>query len=282
MTEHSVIEPGSAIARALSSRGPLSEDIGSRDGVCEKHGTYTSEGKRYLIVDPPREIWSSCPTCLGEREAAEASVAAAREAELLRARTESMMQQTCIPARFVGRTLDTFKADSDGQARALRVCRRFADEFDANLRTGASLILSGMPGTGKSHLAAGIIQAILPAHVGVYVTMMDLIRMLRDTWRKDSTKSEADVLAQLSSVPLLVVDEIGLQYGTDGERTLFTDVMDRRYRDQRPVILITNQGPEDFRVTVGDRVYDRLTEVARWIPFEWQSYRTSARKEAQR
>ena len=58
--------------------------------------------------------------------------------------------------------------------------------------------------------------------------------------------------------------------------------MDRRYRDQRPVILITNQGPEDFRVTVGDRVYDRLTEVARWIPFEWQSYRTSARKEAQR
>ena len=132
-------------------------------------------------------------------------------------------------------------------------------------------MLSGNPGTGKSHLAAAILQFILPKHVGAYMTLMDLIRKLRDTWRRDSEMSESQLLAKLQAIPLLVIDEVGVQYGTDGERSILFDVMDRRYREMRPTILMTNLGKDDFRAAVGDRVFDRLTEVARWVPFDWQS-----------
>ena len=263
---------------AWSYPAKLSEELGAEDRVCDQHGTYTATGKRILITVPPRDIWTGCPACQAAAKQAEQDQAEAKRTQDQLARVQALLQQTAIPGRFIGRTIDNYVAETEGQIKALAICRRYAEQFDQGLRTGASLILSGLPGTGKSHLAGGILQALLPRHVGVYVTMMDLIRMLRDTWRKDSEESETSVLQQLAQVPLLVVDEIGVQYGTDAERTLFFDVMDRRYRNCMPVILLTNQGMQDFRATVGDRVYDRLTEVARWVAFDWPSHRAQMRK----
>lgn len=274
-------ETAVGIAKAFLEKGPLHEELGEATKHCATHGDYQATGKRILITRPPKDIWTHCPGCDADAAAAERAVADGIAAEEQRARAERLLEQTLLPARFSERTLATFNAESDGQARALRIATDFAENFEINLRRGSSLIFSGMPGTGKSHLAAGIMLAILPKHVGIYVTMMDLIRMLRSTWRKDSDKSESDVLAQLERVPLLVIDEVGVQYGTDSERTLFFDVMDRRYRERKPVILLTNLGMDDLKATIGDRVYDRLTEIARWVPFDWKSYRSIARKEFQ-
>lgn len=269
------------IAKAFLAGSALHEDLGEQTKTCEAHGDYQAIGKRILITRPPKDIWTKCPGCVAAEAAAERAEADRREAEAQRARAERMLEQTLLPARFSERTLASFNAETDGQKRALRIATEFVANFDVCLRRGSSLIFSGLPGTGKSHLAAGIMLGILPQHIGIYVTMMDLIRMLRDTWRKDSDRSQSDVLNQLADAPLLVIDEVGVQYGTDGERTLFFDVMDRRYRERMPTILLTNQGMEEFKVTVGERVYDRLTEVARWVPFDWKSYRATARREFQ-
>lgn len=249
--------------------------LGEREMACPTHGAYQSKGTSWGA----REIWTSCPGCAKDRDAkAEADREAARQAAL-RASLEASLAQTAIPARFVGRTLDNYRAETDGQRNALEICRAFACNFDRHLKVGTSLVMSGLPGTGKSHLAGAILQAILPRHVGIYVTLMDLIRMVRETWRRDSETSESELLARLQNVPLLVIDEIGMQYGTDGERAIVFDVLDRRYRSMKPVILMTNLGKDDFRAAVGERVFDRLTEVAKWMPFDWPSYRAVARKE---
>ena len=108
---------------------------------------------------------------------------------------------------------------------------------------------------------------------------MEVIQHIRSTWRKDSEASEVDLLAEFGQVPLLVIDEIGMQYGTESEQNHLFDVLDRRYRDMMPTILLTNQNRDGFRQYVGDRIYDRMTECARWVPFPWESYRPIARKE---
>ena len=109
---------------------------------------------------------------------------------------------------------------------------------------------------------------------------MGMIRAIRGTWRKESEKSETEVIQMFSSVPLLVLDEIGVQYGTDGEQTIIFDVLDRRYRDMKPTILLTNQDKKGFKEFIGDRSFDRLVETSRWVSFDWDSYRATARKEA--
>jgi DNA replication protein DnaC len=80
----------------------------------------------------------------------------------------------------------------------------------------------------------------------------------------------------------LVIDEIGVQYGTEGEQTILFDVLDIRYRDQMPTILLTNQDMAGARQFLGDRTWDRIRETGRWVSFDWESFRPQARKEAEK
>lgn len=262
-------------ARATAAdRDPL----GDKTVACEKHGDFLSSGVRYFGM---REIWTKCPDCVAERESAERQAEADRQAKIAKDRLEIQIQQACIPPRFIGRTFDNFNAATPAQESALMVVRSYAEQFDTHCRKGTGLILSGLPGTGKSHLAGAVLQALLPKHVGLYVTCLGVIRMVRSTWRKDSEQSESDVLQTLVDVPLLVIDEIGVQYGTEGEQTLLFELLDARYRAMQPTILLTNQDKAGLKTFVGDRTFDRLVETSRWVAFDWESYRPTARKEAQ-
>ncbi|CAN7188475.1 ATP-binding protein [Acidovorax sp. LjRoot117] len=249
--------------------------IGRVQFSCSRHGEYMATGTRLSS----RDIWTSCPGCKKDREdqeaAEKAKVAARMEAQAKAVRLE----QAAIPQRFIDRTLDTFKSTTPEQQRAFGIATEFASNFEHHYKKGSWLVFSGLPGTGKSHLAAGILQAIMPAYVGRYFTCMEVIQHIRSTWRKDSEASEVDLLAEFGRVPLLVIDEIGMQYGTESEQNHLFDVLDRRYRDMMPTILLTNQNKDGFRQYVGDRIYDRMTECARWVPFPWESYRPIARKE---
>lgn len=279
-------EPSATLAAAKLSTGK--ESLGEVVNKCDKHGSYTSSGIRYQLGRMQREVWTPCPDCEEARLSAERKAEAEKAATAARQRLEAMLHEAAIPARFAGRTLASFNAETQEQQRALRVATDFATNFDDRLRRGESLILLGAPGTGKSHLAAAILQAIMPEQCGLYTTCAGLIRAVRNTWRKDSERSEGQVLAILAEVPLLVIDEVGVQYGTDSEQNILFEVLDRRYRDMMPTILLANlklkrEKPEDpagLREVLGDRVYDRLTETARIVTFEGESYRARARKEA--
>jgi DNA replication protein DnaC len=254
---------------ALPNRNDVMQQ---RDARCDFHGPYVS---RNMFRG---RVWSACPACEEERRAREAEAEEQARIEREQAALRRRIENAGIPARFVGRTFDTFRAETEEQRAALTICRDFAENFVDNVRRGQSLILSGKPGTGKSHLSAAILQALLQHDVR-YTTAMGLVRAVRDTWRRDSERSERDLLRSLGSLDLLVIDEIGMQYGTDGEQTILFDVLDGRYRDMTSTVLITNQDREGFRGYVGDRVFDRLRETARWVSFDWESYRPTARKE---
>lgn len=243
---------------------------------CDMHGPYMASVTR---LTKPRIFYGQCPECRRLSEAKEAAKRAEEQRERNRQEYIHLMGVAGVPARFAGRTLAKFKAETPEQSRALSIAAEFATNWDETLRQGRWLVFSGQPGTGKSHLAIAILQAILPMYVGQYMTCMELIQILRSTWRKDSEVSELRMLDRFAKIPLLVIDEVGVQYGTDSEQNHLFDVLDRRYREMMPTILLTNQDKDGFKTFVGERVYDRMTECARWVPFTWQSYRPQARKE---
>lgn len=248
----------------------LCEPLGEISIECADHGTYTSAGTRYI---GKREIWTPCPDC-DERRVAEERQAKANEKAKHAARIlASMIDEALIPPRFIGRSFDNFDAETPNQLKALGIAKRYAESFDVNVKRGAGLIFSGLPGTGKSHLAAAVMQAIMPTHQALYMTCMGMIRAVRGTWRRESETSESEMLSRFGKVPLLVLDEVGVQYGTDGEQTIIFEVMDRRYRDMQPTILLTNQNSKGFSEFVGERVFDRLREVSTWVTFDWPSHR---------
>lgn len=251
-------------------------EIAERSAVCPQHGEYMS---LQLVKTVRGGIWSQCQVCAQEQ--AEARAEEERKAVKAAAdrRISEAIGATHVPSRFIGRTFDNFRAETDAQRHALTVARDYFEQFAHYAKRGTGLIFSGLPGTGKSHLAGAILHGLaLDWHVR-YRTCLDLIRIIRDTWRKGSERSESEVLARLEAIDLLVIDEVGVQYGTDGEQTVLFEVIDRRYREVKPTIFLTNQDKAGFKQFVGERSFDRLAETCRWVPFDWASYRPTARKE---
>lgn len=248
---------------------------------CPTHGAYEARGTYKSNIK--RTVWTRCPACQREdEEAVEADRSRARAAAAA-ASLERALKISGMPKRFHGKHFAGYEASTPEQVAALTICREYADGMGSHVKTGASLILSGKPGTGKSHLAAAVMHAAMGSGLSVqYVTCMDLVRAVRATWRRDSERTEDDVLATFGDqIDLLVIDEVGVQYSTEGEQTIIFDVLDRRYREMRPAIIISNAGKAAFQGCVGDRVFDRLREVAQWVAFGWESHRPAARKQGE-
>jgi len=266
-----------ASVRALA-RG-ASVDLGRLQQNCVLHGPYFSLGVRGGAAGRS-EAWSGCSTCIEQH----AVLVRRRAEEAERRRWEEQLSlridASGVPLRFRGKRLTDYRATHKGQVEALRIGTEYVETFEQLRRQGASLVFAGKPGTGKSLLAMAILQELCRrGYEASYTTCQSLILRIRATWGRDGDGREADVVSEFSTVPFLVIDEIGVQAGTENEKALLFEIIDARYGEMLPTIYATNLDSKEFRAFVGDRVWDRLTECARWVPFAWGSYRATAKEE---
>ncbi|MEW5029105.1 ATP-binding protein, partial [Klebsiella pneumoniae] len=94
----------------------------------------------------------------------------------------------------------------------------------------------------------------------------------------DDGQSEASLLDDLCRVDLLILDEVGIQRGSSGEKVILNQVIDRRLSYMRPVGILTNLNYESLTDTLGARILDRLQmDGGMWVNFDWDSYRKNVR-----
>ena len=241
----------------------------TRPANCDTHGDFES---RCFIGN----VWSKCPTCEAERTERERAKAERTARESRQAEWQKKIGQAGIPDRFQGRTLDTFAAENDGQQQALAFAQDYADNFDQVLETGRSALFVGKPGTGKTHLACGIALQVMneQGRTVFFTTVMRAIRRIKDTWAKGSHESESQAIAALVFPDLLILDEVGVQFGSDFEKNILFDVLNERYEKRRPTILMSNLPAGDVTAYLGERVVDRIREDGgKLVPFTWESHR---------
>jgi DNA replication protein DnaC len=184
-------------------------------------------------------------------------------------------QRAGIPARFRDRSLDSYAATTDGQKAALRWATEYAHQFDEVLSSGRSMLFLGRPGTGKTHLGCAIGNYLLRKGATVYYsTVQRAMRRIKDTWNRDSAELEGDAIRAMTGPDLLILDEIGVQFGSDTEKNLTFDLLNERYERLKPTLLLSNLAKEDVARFLGERVMDRLREDGgRVITFDWESHR---------
>ena len=71
-----------------------------------------------------------------------------------------------------------------------------------------------------------------------------------------------------------MLDEVGSQFGSDTEKLFIFDIIDGRYQNMKPTILISNLDIDGIKDAIGDRCVDRLREGGgMMVAFNWGSQR---------
>ena len=242
---------------------------------CDVHGAYTAR-QRY------GSYWTHCPACLAEVEQRQQE----REAERRRVqqevadaqRLEWCLRLSGIEGRFARATFDSYDAPLPAQAAALSTCKTFAVDFKPD--AGGGLWLIGPPGTGKTHLGSAIVSHVIREHKrsasihGVH----EIMQMLKGSFGKraaDDAETTEEVLERLGTQSLLVLDEIGVARDSEWQREQIFTIVDRRYRLERPTVVISNLPAAELKEVLGQRAYDRLREGSRQVLMSWPSHRGS-------
>lgn len=257
------------------SNNPTMGDTRKVEISCPTHGT--SQGEAMFLFSS----WTTpkCPACLEAEAKAEAAKLTAQETQRMAGQVEKMREKSCIPARFLGKGFETFEQKTPSSMKTWRKCHTYAVNFPAYRAKGTGLILAGNAGNGKTHLACAIIAEIIERHHrrAQYALASDLFRRVKATFSKTSDIGEDDALRQYTAPDLLVIDEIGVQYGSDTEKNILFEVVNRRYQDMKPTILVTNLAVDALEKFAGERVIDRMRENGGMLAvFDWESRRASA------
>ena len=238
-------------------------------GNCPKHGQWSREVPAFI------DDRITCQACCDEKRAEAEAAAAEQRIEASRQRRLADLAERGVMARHVEKTFATFIAETQEQLAARDACLSLAESVIAGKKRIPSLILSGGPGTGKTHLTCAMVQHCYDAGKDALKgNVMQIVREIKATWRKGADFDEEYVVCWYANRDLLIIDEIGVQFGTDTERMYVFDIINRRYEDCLPTVLITNLDIAGLRNEVGDRVIDRLREDGgRLLTFTGKSWR---------
>jgi len=205
----------------------------------------------------------------GSRAATDCSCRIARRAARL-------IEQARIPQRYAHCTLEdyetAFPSADRSLGKALVQARNFVKAYPLETE-GKGLLLTGSIGVGKTHLAVGMLQALIAQRGarGLFVDYRDLLKQVQNSYNKSVSATELEVLAPVFDAEVLVLDELGASKPTDWVWDTVAHILNTRYNDRRTTIITTNYanlapgsgeatGPRAAvrEETLGDRIGERM------------------------
>ena len=122
------------------------------------------------------------------------------------------------------------------------------------------MILTGGVGIGKTYAVSCIANGLLNDEIGVIcVSINSLLRRFKDNYSNGI--SENVILKDISEVKLLIIDDLGTEQNSEWFNTMFYEVIDNRYRQDKPLIITTNLTIEQIEKKYHARITSRLFEM---------------------
>jgi DNA replication protein DnaC len=269
--------------------------------------------KKAPVIKAPTEV---CPLCDGtgwKTVSASANTRLNTSADRrvtrcdcqLRMRSQSLLEAARIPKRYEHCELPSYTTDFPGAHPSLQLAHitasKFAQEYDP--RDGTGLLIIGKIGTGKTHLAVGIIKELI-LNKGVSCLFYDyreLLKQIQNSYNATVQTTELEVLRPVFETDVLVLDELGAVKPTEWVWDTVSLILNTRYNDNRTTIITTNFDDQPAAGTsgsispvraatrnetlgdrIGERMRSRVHEMCRVVALDGADFRQTYRSASYR
>jgi DNA replication protein DnaC len=172
------------------------------------------------------------------------------------------------------------KAERDTE-KIVDMCEEYAKNFIKKGTIKKGLLLYGGCGVGKTYLAACIANYLMEH--GKTVLALTLGGILRKIKSEGWDQIEIKLLEEITKCDLLILDDIGVEKMSDWALEKIFNLVDERYRVEKPVIITTNLNynikkenceiANYFAMNGKDRIRDRLNSMCIPVEMKGQSRR---------
>ncbi len=134
----------------------------------------------------------------------------------------------------------------------LAKCKAFSENFDLPCK---SLLMIGGTGLGKTFLSTCVAKVLLNKGKSViYISAVDFFKRIEKA-RFDSENTDVDMF---ENCDLLIIDDLGTEAPSVYTTAVFSDILDKRIRCSKKMILSSNNRFSEFEKMYGQRVFSRL------------------------
>lgn len=169
----------------------------------------------------------------------------------------------------------TLEKDDNANPKISKIVQRYIEKWPEMKESNTGLMFFGNTGTGKTFCAACIANALIDK--GISVLMTSLPSLLSSMNNGGFENGKQRVMEQIANKQLVIIDDLGVERGTDYSFEKVYEVIDTRYKSGKPLIITTNltkqelENPTDIR---NKRIYDRILEMCLPILVAGESRRT--------
>ena len=215
-------------------------------------------------------------------------------------RVARMLERARIPKRYEHCSLDSYESGFRGADRTLGGAhiraRKFVEGYPVET-AGTGLLLTGSIGVGKTHLAVGILQALVVERgaVGLFYDYRDLLKQVQNSYNQKVAATELEVLRPVFEAEVLVLDELGAAKPSDWVWDTVAHILNTRYNDRRTTIITTNYAnlpplgaeltaaraamrEESLGDRIGERMRSRLQEMCVVVEMQGEDFRQKVKR----
>jgi DNA replication protein DnaC len=144
--------------------------------------------------------------------------------------------------------------------------KAYLEDIEHQIDNGKGLYLwSAVKGSGKTRMACSIANELRDRYAVKFATSTTILSEIKNSWDDRNQVTESQLLFDLASVDILIIDDFGTETPRDWINERFYQIINERYINKKATIFTSNDKIKDLKYD--DRIISRVYQMAYELEF---------------